>query len=98
MSEHEGFCVPLVEAMMFDVPVIAYNSTAIPWTLNGSGILLDDKDPVLVAGCIDKLVKDNNLKQQVIQKQRERLKDFEYEKIAIMFKEYLNAFINGQKK
>ena len=98
MSEHEGFCVPLVEAMMFDVPVIAYNSTAIPWTLNGSGILLDDKDPVLVAGCIDKLVKDNNLKQKVIQKQRERLKDFEYEKIATMFKEYLNAFINGQKK
>lgn len=97
MSEHEGFCVPLVEAMMFDVPVIAYDSTAIPGTLNGSGILLEDKDPVFVAGCIDRVVRDKNLRQQMIEGERKRLKDFEYDSIAAMFKNYLNAFINRTK-
>ena len=93
MSEHEGFCVPLIESMMFDVPIIAYNSTAVPETLNGSGMLLDNKDPVFVAACIDRIVKDNDLRQSVINKQRARLQDFEYEKIASMFKNYLSAFI-----
>ena len=94
MSEHEGFCVPLVEAMIFDVPIIAYDTTAIGGTLGGSGMLLDDNDPVLVAGCIDRLVRDNNLKKQIVEKQRRRLEDFEYEKIAEMFKTYLTAFMN----
>ena len=36
MSEHEGFCVPIVEAMYFNVPVIARDTSAIAWTLAGS--------------------------------------------------------------
>jgi len=87
MSEHEGFCVPLVEAMIFDVPIIAYNSTAIPYTLNGSGILIDDKNPVLVSKIINCITNDNNIKQEIIEKQRERLKDFDELKI---FKQILD--------
>ena len=45
MSEHEGFCVPLVEAMYFGVPILAYRACAVPDTLGDSGILLDKKDP-----------------------------------------------------
>lgn len=45
LSEHEGFCVPLLEAMSFDVPILAYASTAVPATLGGSGVLLHRKDP-----------------------------------------------------
>lgn len=44
MSEHEGFCVPLIEAMWFEVPVVAYRSSAIPWTLGDAGILFTSKD------------------------------------------------------
>jgi len=81
MSEHEGFCIPLVEAMMFDVPIVAYDNTAIPYTLNGSGVLIDEKDPVLVSQIINTIITNKNIKQEIINKQRERLKDFDTEEI-----------------
>lgn len=96
MSEHEGFCVPLVEAMFFDVPIIAYNSTAIPSTLGGSGLLLEDKDPLVAAKMLDVLIKDDLLKEKVLKNQQERLKDFEYEKIKQQFEVYLKNFIKNQ--
>ncbi len=82
MSEHEGFCVPLVESMFFDVPVIAYDAAAIGDTLGGAGVLLDKKDPALTAGVIDRLVNDKDLKDKIIKEQRERLKDFDNKKIG----------------
>jgi len=97
MSEHEGFCVPLVEAMMFQVPIIAYNSTAIPSTLGGSGFMIDDKEPIFVAKCIDKVVSDKKLQDNLITKQNERLEDFKYEHIAEQFKNYINAFIEREQ-
>ncbi len=93
MSEHEGFCVPLVEAMYFDVPVIAYDKAAIADTLGGSGLLINDNDPVLAAGLMDRLQKDADLKEKVLFNQRMRLKDFSHERINEKFKEYLRAFI-----
>lgn len=97
MSEHEGFCVPLVEAMMFEVPIIAYASTAIPDTLGKGGLLLEDKDPVFAAGCIDRVVKDQNLRKQIISRQNARLQDFAYENIAKQFQQYLTAFIDKKE-
>jgi len=44
MSEHEGFCVPLVESMFFEVPILAYNSSAIKDTLGNSGVIVNKKD------------------------------------------------------
>ena len=49
-SEHEGFCVPLVEAFHMGVPVIAYAATAVPATMDGAGVLLTDKDPIARRG------------------------------------------------
>ena len=49
-SEHEGFCVPLMEAFHMGVPVIAYAAAAVPATMDGGGVLVTDKDPVAVAG------------------------------------------------
>jgi glycosyltransferase involved in cell wall biosynthesis len=48
-SEHEGFCVPLVEAFYKQIPVLAYAATAIPATMDGAGVLYDTKDPEYVA-------------------------------------------------
>ena len=48
-SEHEGFCVPLVEAFHMGVPVLAYAATAVPATMDGAGILFTNKDPLHVA-------------------------------------------------
>lgn len=97
MSEHEGFCVPLVEAMYFAVPIIAYASTAVPQTLGGTGLLLQDKNPMLVAGAIDRLMRDTALRTEIVQTQNVRLQDFSYETIRAQFMENMNAFLEGKK-
>jgi len=52
-SEHEGFCVPLVEAMAMKVPIVAYSSTAIPETADDTALIWDERDPYLMAQSID---------------------------------------------
>lgn len=81
MSDHEGFCVPLVESMFFDVPVIAKDTSAVGWTLGGSGILLPDRDPKLAAGMMNRVLTDSQLKEKILQNQRERLSDFDNHKV-----------------
>ena len=97
MSEHEGFCVPLVEAMFFDVPIIAYASSAVPETLSGAGILLHEKNPLITAGVINKLVTDSTLRDAVIEGQRKRISDFSYEKTSDLFLKCLESFIGERK-
>ncbi|MFA5190136.1 MAG: glycosyltransferase [Verrucomicrobiia bacterium] len=73
MSEHEGFCVPLVESMWHDVPVLAYNSTAVGETLGAGGVLFNRKNRLKeLAALAWLLVNDNGLRQQVIAAQRRR--------------------------
>lgn len=93
MSEHEGFCVPLAEAMFFDVPIIAYDTSAIGDTLGGSGVLLDINDPVFAAAVLRRVLTDQQLRQQIIEGQRRRLEDFSYEKIRDIFEKQLRDFI-----
>lgn len=77
MSEHEGFGVPLVEAMWFDIPVLAYKSSAIPETLGKGGLMFTTKeDLVRVAALAKFLIYDNDLNSKLIKAQRERRNDF----------------------
>lgn len=92
MSEHEGFCVPLVEAMYFGVPIVAYNTSAIPDTLGGSGVLLDTNEPVAVAEAIEKVVKEKEYRDSIIQEQKNRLRDFSHERVSTQLKEILQRF------
>lgn len=94
MSEHEGFCVPLVEAMFFNVPVIAYDTSAISDTLGGSGVLLDSNDPVFTAHVINRVLTDEKLRESIIEGQKKRLEDFSYERIKDIFEKQLKGFIN----
>lgn len=86
MSEHEGFCVPLVEAMYFDVPVVAYGSTAIPETMGGAGAVLNTKEPETVAQIVYDIVTDDQKKEKMIEAQRKRLKDFSHENVMEILK------------
>ena len=81
MSEHEGFCVPLLEAMYFDLPILAYNSTAIPETLGESGILINQKNYIEIAEMIDYIMKNDKIRHQIINKQKERLAYFSKDKV-----------------
>ncbi len=76
LSEHEGFCVPLLEAMRFDIPVIAYRATGIPYTMGDAGILVTQKRYDVIGELIDLLINDPHLRHQVITQQRRRLNDF----------------------
>lgn len=95
MSEHEGFCVPLVEAMYFNVPIIAYKSCAVPYTMGESGLVTDSKNPVEIALLIDRVVNDSALRQSIIDGQRKRLDDFSYENVRAIFEKQLKHFIAG---
>ncbi len=94
MSEHEGFCVPLLEAMTFDVPIIAYDACAVPETMGGSGIVVDDKDPVFISKVINEIVTNQSMRTAVINAQRSRLEDFRYEKIKAQLQDYIRRFMD----
>lgn len=89
MSEHEGFCVPLVEAMYFGLPIVAYNCTAVPETLGGAGILLNNKNPDVIAKEINHIFSDSKYRNDIIKKQKERLVYFSKSDI----KEQLYSYI-----
>lgn len=66
LSEHEGYCVPLVEAMVMGVPVVAYAAGAVPDTLRGGGLLLREKEPHVVAELLHDVVHDPALRRAVL--------------------------------
>jgi glycosyltransferase involved in cell wall biosynthesis len=76
LSEHEGFCVPALEAMYFDVPVVAFSSTALPETVADGGLLLPDKDPVLVATAVHRVLTDTPLRESLVAAGRGRVEHF----------------------
>lgn len=86
-SEHEGFCVPIVESMWFDIPVLAYKSSAVPETLGRGGIIFTTKhDLIQVAAIAKVMLRDRNLQSKIINAQRLRrnyfLVDNVYEKLS----------------
>jgi glycosyltransferase involved in cell wall biosynthesis len=72
-SEHEGFCVPLVEAMLFDLPIVAVAAGAIPETLGGAGILVPNADPFLVSRSVADALADDASVNRILAGQRYRL-------------------------
>ncbi len=94
-SEHEGFCVPLVEAMYFKVPIIAYDSCAVGETLGDGGVLINNKDSMFVASVINTIMQDEQMIAQLKEKGTNRLKWFSNDRIEKELMERLNAFIKG---
>lgn len=98
MSEHEGFCVPFVEAMYFKIPILAYDSSAISDTLGGSGFLTDTKDPLINAGILNRILEDSALRELILKKEAERLHDFRSETVEQTFRSYMNVFLNEKRE
>lgn len=73
MSEHEGFCVPLLESMYFDVPIIALGKSAIPDTLGESGIVFYEKDYARIGELMRIVLNDSAVRKNIIEKQKNRL-------------------------
>jgi glycosyltransferase involved in cell wall biosynthesis len=81
MSEHEGFCVPLLEAMHFEVPIIAFHAAAVPDTLGKGGILVREKRYDEIAEIMDIVVSDEDLRRRLVAAGRRRLREFSPRKI-----------------
>lgn len=96
MSEHEGFCVPIVEAMYFNVPVIARDTSAIAWTLGGSGMLLPDNDPIVAAEMMNRILTDETLRKKILKNQRIRLNDFDNQRVKQQFLESIQKIISAK--
>lgn len=93
MSEHEGFCAPLLEAMAHDVPVLAYAAAAVPETLGGAGVLVAEKRFDAIAEMAGRLVRDGALRSAVIDRQRRRLAEFEGRDIGAELRSHLAPWL-----
>lgn len=93
MSEHEGFCVPIIEAMNFRLPIIAYKSTAIPETLGNGGVLINKKDYKEVAELINIILSDNDLVQSLRENQQKQIKKYSKERATEQFVDVLNQHV-----
>ena len=91
MSEHEGFCVPLVEAMFFDLPVVAFKAAAVPETLADAGILFDRRDYPAIAEAVAACLEDTDLRRSLVAKGKKRLQDFTDTAVAPILKRHLEG-------
>ena len=92
-SEHEGFCVPLLEAMKRDLPVLAYSAAAVPETVGNSDLLFPQKDYNAMADALEHLYQDAAFRAKVLDMQRENLKRFDQDIVSRQFIQLINQII-----
>lgn len=97
-SKHEGFCIPLLEAMSKGLLVIATNDGAMKETMGNAGISLNTRDPYLVSSLINSLILDKKLFKEIIDMQYKRINDFTYINIKNQFESLINKYINNNKE
>lgn len=96
-SEHEGFCMPIVEAMACGTPVIAANASAIPETLGGAGVLFTPGNHVELAQKIIWLLSSEDNYRFWREKGLTRAQDFSLEKFYSNFMKLVNEAVNLNK-
>ncbi len=92
--------MPLIEAMAFDLPVIAYASSAVPETLGTAGISIADKDPATILEALIRVHQDRAFRSEVIRSQRNRLLRFGQHRIETELRDWLigvGAYDGGAK-
>jgi glycosyltransferase involved in cell wall biosynthesis len=87
MSEHEGFCVPPLEAMAAGIPVLAFAATAVPFTLGDAGVLMERKDPAVGGELLGMLCADTPLRRRLVVRGGEHVLDFSAERTRARFVE-----------
>jgi L-malate glycosyltransferase len=89
VSEHEGFCVPVVEAMGLGVPVVAFGAAAVPETLGGAGVVLADKSAVSVASAVARVLSDGGVREGLVARGRVRAVELGLEASSARMREVL---------
>ena len=93
-SDHEGFCVPFLEAMSFGVPIVARGTTAVPETLGGAGLVLDPADsPLVMAEAWAEVIGDPALRHDLRERGAARLRDFDPDEARRQVLEHLVSIL-----
>lgn len=95
LSEHEGFNVPVLEAMHFDIPVLAYAAGALPDTVGDGGLVLTDKDPVIVASAVERIRSDASLRTRLVDAGRKRVEHFSIARTGPLLIEALTSLMES---
>ena len=97
-SEHEGFCVPLVEAFYKRVPVLAYASTAVPATMDGGGVLFETRDPLDVAALMDGILTDEAWEDRILLAQDAALARLRAQDFAAMTRGFVQQALSSPRR
>lgn len=90
LSQHEGFCVPLLEAMHFDLPVMALNRAAVGETMDGAGMLMDEVNFAEMAEMLNLATEPGYIRDRILRGQQQRLQRY----FATPFSEKLEQVLN----
>ena len=93
LSEHEGFGVPLVEAMHYGLPIVAYEVAAIKETLGGKGLLIDSKKPTEVATVVHEVLQDSQILNSLVNDGYQRADELSFEANVESYKKVLSPLI-----
>ncbi len=91
-SRHEGFCLPLLEAMHYGVPVIAQKTGGIPEALNGAGAMFEDLRPAELAGLMHRVLNDDSLRGEILESQTKRLAEVRARNVEAELAELMKDF------
>ncbi|HEX2038380.1 MAG TPA: glycosyltransferase [Acidimicrobiales bacterium] len=93
LSDHEGFCVPLLEAMHNRVPIVAFAAAAVPETVADAAVVLPSKEPALVAAAVHRVVSDAAVRHALVEAGTARLADFELAKSKAAFRRAVESVL-----
>lgn len=91
MSEHEGFCLPLIEAMHFGLPVVGYAAGAVPQTLGAGGVVVHEKKHAHLGQLLFELGTESQLRRETVERGHVRVKEFSFERFSTRVAELLGA-------
>lgn len=95
LSDHEGFCAPLIEAMAFELPVIAHRATAVGETCGNAALLVDKTQSQEVSAALHKVITDKSKRQQLAELSRQRFADFSEERLAKAYHQGLEQLLSA---
>ncbi|MEM7392804.1 MAG: glycosyltransferase, partial [Verrucomicrobiota bacterium] len=93
MSEHEGFCIPIIESMAMGVPVLAFHAAAVPETMDGAGVLFTDKRFDQIGEMIARLARDETYRNGIIEGQNQRIERYRNQNVEEKLKTYLQPLL-----
>jgi glycosyltransferase involved in cell wall biosynthesis len=95
LSEHEGYCVPLIEAYRFGVPVMAFEAGAVAETMDGAGILIREKRLEDIAEMAQMLIHGRGLQERIVERQFEALTRIDRRDDAALLEGFIKQIADG---